>query len=528
MKKLLLLLCLIASQNLKSMEHPKDESLYKILGVEINASKEIIKQAFSNLARQFHPDRCTPESHEIAQAKEKFEKITEAHEILRNPETRHIYDQEGLAAVQNFLEMQQYEQTTLNDLERISSVNDENTKNMLKEKMINNCSSLIANLYLNILNKNFSQVCTSAPEKAVLYIERLSNLDILTQRHRLFEKFQALKNWFSNLRGFASKQNVDQSQNNNAATFVSSSKQATKLNLFKRKRASDSSSNKQKKSDKKQKVSINSTDVVNELNKQVSEYLNLNSQTAQKDNPSKFCNTIIEFYKNIERYIPHQSNDYFTLEHGILKNYYLAALHLYNNYPISLENIDGVKYCNTLCITALNIPFRIPAVQVMPSLSKLCDKTIEIIQWYSINHDAYMSDKKTVSEFKAKSEFRYIGEEIHWNTLAEVQSYLIETYAKIERFEGPHQNIALQHYYKVAKDLFKSNNISLALETIDRALLKKWQSQADQEISKIKELQKTILEKMTLDLARDETDLDISFLTKDLPSDVLDILGFKK
>lgn len=64
---------------------------YKTLGVEKNATKEEIKKAYRKLAKQFHPD-ANPNS---KTAEEKFKELTEANEVLSDPEKRKRYDQLG-------------------------------------------------------------------------------------------------------------------------------------------------------------------------------------------------------------------------------------------------------------------------------------------------------------------------------------------------------------------------------------------------------------------------------------------------
>ncbi|PSN17606.1 molecular chaperone DnaJ [filamentous cyanobacterium CCP5] len=64
---------------------------YSTLGVSRSASAEEIKRAFRKLARQYHPD-VNPGS-EAAEAK--FKEISEAYEVLSDPDKRQKYDQFG-------------------------------------------------------------------------------------------------------------------------------------------------------------------------------------------------------------------------------------------------------------------------------------------------------------------------------------------------------------------------------------------------------------------------------------------------
>src|ERR1044072_4839678 len=60
---------------------------YKTLGVDRKASQEEIKKAYRKLARQYHPD-----TNKDAGAEERFKQISEAYDVLGDPEKRKKYD----------------------------------------------------------------------------------------------------------------------------------------------------------------------------------------------------------------------------------------------------------------------------------------------------------------------------------------------------------------------------------------------------------------------------------------------------
>lgn len=64
---------------------------YKILGVEKSASPDEIKKAYRKLAMKHHPDRNAGNK----SSEEKFKEITEANEVLSDPEKRKKYDTLG-------------------------------------------------------------------------------------------------------------------------------------------------------------------------------------------------------------------------------------------------------------------------------------------------------------------------------------------------------------------------------------------------------------------------------------------------
>ncbi len=68
----------------------KYKDYYRILGVERGASEEDIKKAYRKLARKYHPDVSKE-----ANAKERFQEVSEAYETLRSKEKRAAYDNLG-------------------------------------------------------------------------------------------------------------------------------------------------------------------------------------------------------------------------------------------------------------------------------------------------------------------------------------------------------------------------------------------------------------------------------------------------
>jgi molecular chaperone DnaJ len=61
---------------------------YKTLGVDKKASADEIKKAYRKLARKYHPDRNPDDK----QAEERFKEISQAHDVLGDPEKRKQYD----------------------------------------------------------------------------------------------------------------------------------------------------------------------------------------------------------------------------------------------------------------------------------------------------------------------------------------------------------------------------------------------------------------------------------------------------
>jgi len=71
------------------------QDFYVVLGVQRDASEADIKKAYRKLAMECHPDRNNGDK----SAEEKFKLVTEAYEVLRDPDKRAAYDRYGMAGV---------------------------------------------------------------------------------------------------------------------------------------------------------------------------------------------------------------------------------------------------------------------------------------------------------------------------------------------------------------------------------------------------------------------------------------------
>jgi molecular chaperone DnaJ len=67
---------------------PARPDYYKTLGVGKNASEAEIKKAYRKLARKYHPDQNAGDK----QAEERFKEISQAYDVLSDPEKRKTYD----------------------------------------------------------------------------------------------------------------------------------------------------------------------------------------------------------------------------------------------------------------------------------------------------------------------------------------------------------------------------------------------------------------------------------------------------
>src|SRR3712207_866031 len=65
----------------------RGDDYYNVLGVDKKASQDDIKKAYRKLARRYHPD-----TNKDAGAEERFKRISEAYDVLGDPDKRKKYD----------------------------------------------------------------------------------------------------------------------------------------------------------------------------------------------------------------------------------------------------------------------------------------------------------------------------------------------------------------------------------------------------------------------------------------------------
>lgn len=76
----------------------KDMKYYDILDIQPGATEDEIKKAYRRKSREFHPDKCEKERADECQSK--FIELSQANEVLTDPDKRKKYDKGGVDALE--------------------------------------------------------------------------------------------------------------------------------------------------------------------------------------------------------------------------------------------------------------------------------------------------------------------------------------------------------------------------------------------------------------------------------------------
>src|SRR6476660_4806560 len=74
-----------------------EQDYYDLLGVQRGADEAALKAAYRRMAKECHPDR----KNGCKESEARFKQISEAYDVLKDPQKRAAYDRFGKAAFQN-------------------------------------------------------------------------------------------------------------------------------------------------------------------------------------------------------------------------------------------------------------------------------------------------------------------------------------------------------------------------------------------------------------------------------------------
>lgn len=137
-----------------------EKNYYEILEVDRHASSDIIKKAYTTLAKKYHPDLQPDDQKE--DAKKKLQKINEAYETLGNIEKKKIYDS---LIEDSFVSKKEYDSLYVENQHLKQLLNE--TKE--KYSQINTFNSSLYDDYINSINESKQQAYYDA------YIQDLKN-----------------------------------------------------------------------------------------------------------------------------------------------------------------------------------------------------------------------------------------------------------------------------------------------------------------------------------------------------------------
>lgn len=162
-----------------------EKTYYEILEVDKNASNEIIKKAYSTLAKKYHPDLQPENNKNIAE--EKFKLINEAYEILSDEQKRKQYDS---TITINTVPIEQYNTIVLENQELKNIINEMHKKYLNNRYIINSVPT--SN---NIPNNNYSNTINNSNNINSNSYQRNKNYNNIRKSNNIF--FNKIKTLFS-------------------------------------------------------------------------------------------------------------------------------------------------------------------------------------------------------------------------------------------------------------------------------------------------------------------------------------------
>jgi curved DNA-binding protein CbpA len=134
---------------------------YDILGVDPKVENDVLKKAYLHLAKNFHPDRFRSESTEtLKRIQHAFTELAHAHETLKNPESREVYDYRA--------------RKELADREARAATGETGTQQHTREQAIDN------------FDRGFGLLMENQPNEAVPFLARAAHFAAQNARYRAY------------------------------------------------------------------------------------------------------------------------------------------------------------------------------------------------------------------------------------------------------------------------------------------------------------------------------------------------------
>lgn len=156
-----------------------EKNYYKILEIDKDASPEIIKKAYTTLAKKYHPDLQDESVKHIYE--EKLKLINEAYEVLSNEEKRKQYDLELARKEPNTEDLLNENITLKNELNNFKKNHNINSHSERQKNTYEDCNQNNSNQYQEELLRQqqleYQRQVQQAKEKAYYdtYIQDLKN-----------------------------------------------------------------------------------------------------------------------------------------------------------------------------------------------------------------------------------------------------------------------------------------------------------------------------------------------------------------